>query len=839
MNIFIVSDDTALPLDRQQLACRIRNAVAETDDVPAIGCELIGHDEFSTLSLADGDIVIVYGMCTQDDDCLHGIVDRCEKLGVRLALATKLPVFRTDVPDAAYPTAVDMAVRDVARERRLHVLDLFAYAMSWYMREYESERAQLLEPVEGGRRLSGAAATMVTSFVARWVVRRYFSRGHITDRLYGASMYPEMWSEETNDEDMNHAHDIGMNAVRIGEFFWSKLEPEEGHYDMAYLEGLLDRYRARGLKVVLGVPTPTPPRWFTLAYPQSCVGDADGRVMRHGSRQHVCTNNPDYRRKAYQLTRRIGEVASRYPNVVAIQLDNEFKCHVDMCFCETCRRLWPQWLQSKYGDIETLNAAWGTGIWSERYDSFADVVMPEATPFAHNSSLDYAFRTFTADTLTQFASGLAQILVEATSIPLTHNTSTNFNLRNYDLFDQLDIVGFDTYPNSLTPWMFPMNLGLWRNLIPNDDVLLLETCSSHVGYTGNYMLPHPTGFLETEVFLGYASGLRSFLYWLYRGQKHGVEQPHGAVVTAAGTPDIGYDDVLASQRLLSRQSPFLEETEVVRSSVAMVYSDEARRAYNVESGGIYNFKTMVTDYYHALSSRGVDPELIPENADFTRYRCVLMPFVRCVDARLLAKCRQYVEQGGKLVLGPMTGDRTADMAWNTADGNGLGELGEWMGVSDVVQYLSADPRTEAVVSVGKAHDALGGLVTMFRAERPLDYMTVTSDVAAGRTAVARRDGAVYIGGIPAQADGSAFWDALVAHDIAPFDDDRAFVRAGGAVLKFRRDNERYADFHIANMGGAPASIDVAKPATDLDGMPVAPGTFELAPFACALLRFAK
>lgn len=93
--------------------------------------------------------------------------------------------------------------------------------------------------------------------------------------------------------------------------------------------------------------------------------------MQHGSRQHVCTNNPDYRRKAYQLTRRIGEVASRYPNVVAIQLDNEFKCHVDMCFCETCRRLWPQWLQSKYGDIEALNAAWGTSIWSERYDSFA------------------------------------------------------------------------------------------------------------------------------------------------------------------------------------------------------------------------------------------------------------------------------------------------------------------------------------------------------------------------------------------------------------------------------------------------------------------------------------
>lgn len=59
------------------------------------------------------------------------------------------------------------------------------------------------------------------------------------------------------------------------------------------------------------------------------------------------------------------------------------------------------------------------------------------------------------------------------------------------------------------------------------------------------------------------------------------------------------------------------------------------------------------------------------------------------------------------------------------------------------------------------------------------------------------------------------------------------------MLKFRRDNERHADFHIANMGGEAACIEVVKPATDIDGAGIAPGTLELAPFACVLLRFAK
>lgn len=833
MNIVVVTDCASLPLSGSQLAAQLRSCAGDG----RIGCETMTPERFSTLELGTEDIVIV--VAGADADALHTIADRCAAAGARLALATRLPLFRSDIPDVAYRTAADVAVLDVARERRLRVLDLFSYAMAWYMRTYETDRAPMLEPVEGGRRLSDAATGMLTAFVARWIQRRYLAVPRVEEPMYGASMYPEVWSEETNSEDMNHARDIGMNAVRIGEFFWSRLEPEEGHYDMGYLEGLLERYRARGLKVVLGIPTPTPPRWFTLAYPKSCIVAPDGTPQSHGSRQHVCTNNADYRRKAYQLTRRIGEVAARYPNVVAIQLDNEFKCHVDECVCETCARRWPQWLQAHYGDIETLNARWGTDIWSEHYDSFADVVMPVPTPFAHNSALDFAFRTFTADTLTEFASGMAQILIETVGVPLTHNTSTNFNLENYDLFDQLDMVGFDTYPNSLTPWMFPMNLALWRNVMDNDDVLLLETCSAHVGYTGNYMLPHPTGFLQTEVFLGYAAGLKSFLYWLYRGQKYGVEQPHGAVVTAAGTPDIGYGDVLESRRLLGRQLPFLKETQVARSSVAMVYSDEARRATLVESGGIYNYKTMVTDFYHALSARGVTPELVNENADFSGYRCVVVPFLRHVSPQLLAKCKAYAEAGGKLVFGPMTGDRTADMTWQTDDGNGLGELGEWMGVDRVVQYLSADPRTQAVVRAGERGDTLGGLVTMFDAERTVDYLDVTSDVADGRTAVAVRDGAVYLGGIPADPDGSAFWDEIVAHEIAPYDNDLRWVRTSGATLRFRRENDEAVDFHIANMAGEPATVEVMAPATDMDGKPVPAGTLELGPYECLMLRFAR
>lgn len=844
VDIYVVGGSNPVQLDYGRLALDVQAAAEGVSVV----CKPVTEKQLVNQRLAPDDLVLAgcgfAGDPELDVYSAEEMTDYVRKFGARVAWCTALPYFSQDNSDVAFLGARDLRILKLARERRLKVCDLFHYAVSWYQRSSEQEREAALVSIPGAAgelRFGAAAQQELTQFVANWVKRRFFAGQLFNDYFYGASMYPEMWNESTNEHDMEHARGIGMNAVRIGEFFWSKLEPEDGVYDMGYLEDLLTCYEQHHLRVILGIPSPTPPRWFTLAHPEARIVNADGTVDEHGSRQHVCTNNPDFRRKVYELTYRIAQVARKHANVVAIQMDNEFKCHVDRCYCDVCARLWPRWLEATYGDVETMNAKWGTNIWSERYDRFEDVVLPTTTPFAHNSGLDNAFRTFTADTLNEFASGIAQILVSETEIPVTHNTSTNFNLRNYDLYNQLDFVGFDTYPNSKTPEMFPMNLSLWRNVVPGDEFMLLETCASHVGYTGSYALPHPAGFLQTETFLGYASGLKSFLYWLYRGQAYGVEQPHSAVVTAAGTPDTGYADVLASQKALEKYKPFLDATRIKRSSVAMVYSDEARRAFNVENGGIYNFKTMVTEFYHALAHRGISVELIQENADFSDYACVLVPFVRAVSPELLTKMKTYEANGGKLILGPMTGDRTEEMSWNLT--NGLGEVGRWLGIDKVVQYLSADPRTEATVSVtadgASDPEALAGLVTLFSAQETVHGFESGSSIGEGRVALARHGNAVYIGGIPANPADSAFWDALVDQEIRPFDDDVRYLSVSNGVFKFRRENEKEIQFYIATMSGEESQFELNREATDADGNRFAPGIHSLGKFQYTMLSFSK
>lgn len=56
-------------------------------------------------------------------------------------------------------------------------------------------------------------------------------------KLYhGACFYPELWDEDVLDEDIRMMERIGINVVRIGEFAWSRMEPEKGRIDVGFLQ---------------------------------------------------------------------------------------------------------------------------------------------------------------------------------------------------------------------------------------------------------------------------------------------------------------------------------------------------------------------------------------------------------------------------------------------------------------------------------------------------------------------------------------------------------------------------------------------------------------------------
>ena len=139
----------------------------------------------------------------------------------------------------------------------------------------------------------------------------------------GVCYYPEHWPQANWAADARHMADTGITRVRIGEFAWSRVEPEPGRFDWDWLDKAIDVLHDAGLGVILGTPTATPPKWLVDQMPDMVAVDDQGRKRGFGSRRHYCFSHPGYREQAGRITRAYAERYGNHPAVVMWQTDNE------------------------------------------------------------------------------------------------------------------------------------------------------------------------------------------------------------------------------------------------------------------------------------------------------------------------------------------------------------------------------------------------------------------------------------------------------------------------------------------------------------------------------------
>jgi len=104
----------------------------------------------------------------------------------------------------------------------------------------------------------------------------------------GVCYYPEHWPEQNWPEDAARMVETGISWVRIGEFAWSRLEAKEGEFNWEWLDRAVAVLANSGLKIIMGTPSATPPRWVVDKYPDMLAVDRDGRPRKFGSRRHYC-----------------------------------------------------------------------------------------------------------------------------------------------------------------------------------------------------------------------------------------------------------------------------------------------------------------------------------------------------------------------------------------------------------------------------------------------------------------------------------------------------------------------------------------------------------------------
>src|SRR6266849_5554049 len=96
----------------------------------------------------------------------------------------------------------------------------------------------------------------------------------------GVDYYPEHRPQNWWERDAQLMQDAGFNVVRMAEFAWVNMEPQEGCFEFGWLDKSLDILANHGISAILGTPTAVMPAWLARKYPETLATQAHGQRNR-------------------------------------------------------------------------------------------------------------------------------------------------------------------------------------------------------------------------------------------------------------------------------------------------------------------------------------------------------------------------------------------------------------------------------------------------------------------------------------------------------------------------------------------------------------------------------
>lgn len=508
--------------------------------------------------------------------------------------------------------------------------------------------------------------------------------------LFGAAYYTEYQPYERLKADLDLMAEASFSVIRVGESVWSTWEPEDGVFDLDWLQPVLDGAHERGIAVVLGTPTYAVPPWLQRRHPEIAAERRTGQRVPWGGRQEVDYTHPAFRFHAERVVRKIAARYAEHPAVIGWQVDNEpglelFSNHaVFQRFVDSLRH--------RFGDVEEINRRWGLTYWSHRLSTWADLWTPDGNTLPQ---YDLAWRRFQADLTTEFIGWQADLVREyarpdqfvmtclAYARPaveddaLTRRLDVTAGNPYYGMQDALEVP---TSPGASVAQHGWATTGTWAVYRSADRMyssrqepfLVTETDATSIGGSHSNA-PAYDGQWRQVAWALVARGARMVEYWHWHTLHYGPETYWGGVLPHSLEPGRVYRQVAALGAELAAAGDAVVDLEP-DADVAVLWSNPSRWAFEffpplarpdgTPDPGAY--QRIVDAFYEGLFVAGAQVRLLHADqlgdpAELARRHPVLVvPALYVADDALLDALAAYAEAGGHLVLGIRTGYADAD-----------------------------------------------------------------------------------------------------------------------------------------------------------------------------------
>jgi beta-galactosidase len=446
------------------------------------------------------------------------------------------------------------------------------------------------------------------------------------------------------------------------------------------------------------------------------------------------------------------------------------------------------------------------------------------------------YQIFSMEKIAEFSDEQAEIIRKYSEAPITHNSSVFFSVDNERLYKNLDFASFDTYATIDHFENYLINNDLWRNFKKGRSYWVMETSPSHAASLESFASPHPDGYLKAEAAAAYALGAEAFCYWLWRQQRAGCEQPHGSVISAWGKPTVGYANVLEVEGMRNEMEAMILATKPSQAELAITYSDRGKAFLKTEPHQGLNHRALLTDFYKRIVSMGIHRDVIPEETSLDGYKLLFTPFIPYLSPDYIERAKQFAENGGIWIAGPLTGGRTENHTVHTD--RALGELEKIAGVEALYTYPM-----DGTGTIGRAFDVsapLGLWSSVFEADSDKAIGVIEEGPSKGKAFLTEHKlGAgkiVMLGSLPLGDEGDVLLQRLVEH----------YAQEAGLTLRTDvsrgtivapRQGDGFSVWIIVNMDGNGGSVTIPQKAIDLQtNSQIEPGKVELGRFEYKMIR---
>ncbi len=475
--------------------------------------------------------------------------------------------------------------------------------------------------------------------------------------LYGAAYYHEYMPYSRLDKDIAMMKEAGLSVVRVGESSWGLFEPREGVFEFEWMDTIVNKFHAAGIKVILGTPTYSIPSWLAHKHPEVLSEKMNGEKSYYGIRQNMDFTNPTYKFYSERIIRNMMERYASHPAIIGYQVDNElearginnrdyfigFRNHV----------------KDKFGgDLKLLTKEWGMNYWGMNINAWEEFYVRDGVT---NPAYKNEWERYNRKQIADFLIWQCDIVNEYKRPDqfVTHCFMPAFhNVDQVESFRQMEYPAINVYHGVQDgqDGQLIAYAGDFMRSVADNNYLITETNAQGTGWDSAGQYPPYDNQLRQNVYSHYASGANMVEYWHWATLHYGQETYWRGVLGHDLEPNRIYREFQRTASELDRIGKDIVNLKK-DNKVAILYSHDSHHALGFmphSHGGGYptdsNYPVHIA--HRALYFQNIETDIVPCDrvCDFSRYSMLVVPPLYVASDSLLSAIDGFVKNGGTVVM---------------------------------------------------------------------------------------------------------------------------------------------------------------------------------------------